>query len=309
MESPSPWPSYLGLSRAEIVERRDGMLAELSSCQACPRRCRADRRQRSPSCGIGRQTRVSAAFPHHGEEDCLRGSGGSGTIFFSGCNLSCVFCQNADTSDRRAGREVGAGGIARLMLALQQQGCHNINLVTPEHVVPQILEALPFAIDGGLELPIVYNSSGYDSEHSLAMLNGIVDIYMPDFKVWTEESAHRYLGARDYPDVARRALAAMHAQVGPLFIETSGVARRGLLVRHLVLPGLLRETREILRFLAGLSPDTYVNLMDQYRPQHRAREHAEIDRLPTQAELREAREAFFASGLRRLDGYTQLWSP
>jgi putative pyruvate formate lyase activating enzyme len=210
---------------------------------------------------------VSSYFPHHGEEDCLRGWNGSGTIFFSWCNLRCVFCQNSDISHRGEGVEVRPERLASMMLHLQSLGCHNINLVTPEHVVPQVLEALVLAVEGGLRLPIVYNTSAYDSMESLRLLDGVVDIYMPDFKIWDPEKAHRYLKARDYPEVARRVIQEMHRQVGVLKFDENGLAKRGVLVRHLLMPGDVAGTEHILRFLAEqVAPDTYVNVMAQYHP-------------------------------------------
>jgi putative pyruvate formate lyase activating enzyme len=244
---------------------------------------------------------VSSFFPHFGEEDCLRGYNGSGTIFFSFCNLKCVFCQNHDTSQAGDGDEVSAEQLAEIMLRLQDSGCHNINFVTPEHVVPQILEALPFAVDRGLRLPIVYNTSAYDSMDSLRWMEGVVDIYMPDFKVWTKESGIRYLKAKDYRDVACRTVAEMHRQVGPLQIGPDGLARRGVLVRHLVMPGLLDEARQIFAFLASLSPDTYLNVMGQYRPEYRAAEYPEIARRPTADEIGRTRELAREAGIRRFD--------
>ena len=218
-------------------------------------------------CRTGRYARVSSYFPHHGEEDCLRGWNGSGTIFFSWCNLRCVFCQNYDISHRGEGVEVHPERLARMMLHLQSLGCHNINFVTPEHVVPQVLEALVIAVEGGLRLPIVYNTSAYDSMESLRLLDGVVDIYMPDFKIWDPEKAHRYLKARDYPEVARRVIKEMHRQVGVLKFDEHGLAKRGVLVRHLVMPGDVAGTEHILRFLAAeVAPDTYVNIMAQYYP-------------------------------------------
>lgn len=252
----------------ELRARAEEAVASLASCRTCPWGCGIDRlRDEKKICHTGRLARVSSYFPHHGEEECLRGWNGSGTIFFARCNLGCVFCQNDDISHRDAGEEIEPEGIARMMLELQLLGCHNINLVTPEHVVPQVLEALELAIGDGLHLPIVYNTSGYDSLDSLRLLHGIVDIYMPDFKLWTEEAAGRYLKCPGYPEAARAALREMHRQVGDLVVSEEGLAERGLLVRHLVMPGLPEETREILRFLAEeISPDTYVNIMDQYRP-------------------------------------------
>jgi len=297
-------PAYLELHATGELARRAGQaVAALSDCVECPRRCRVDRlRDEVQVCGTGRRARLSAAFPHFGEEDCLRGWRGSGTIFFASCSLKCVFCQNHDTSQGDGGREVEAAELAEVMLALQRRGCHNINLVTPEHVVPQLLEALVVAADGGLELPLVYNTSGYDTVETLRRLDGVVDVYMPDFKVWTRESARRYLKAKDYPEVARAALREMHRQVGPLVVDPDGLARRGVLVRHLVMPGLGEETAQIFRFLAEeLSPETYVNVMDQYHPDHQTARTPEIDRRPTGAELERARRDFFAAGLTRID--------
>ena len=215
--------------------------------------------------------RVSSAFAHFGEEDCLRGWQGSGTIFFSGCNLGCVFCQNFEISQLAEGRELDARQLAAAMLRLQEAGCHNINLVTPEHVVPQVLEALLIAIPGGLRLPLVYNTGAYDSLESIRLMEGVVDVYMPDFKLWDPQLCAKYLRARDYAEAARHAIKAMHDQVGELRVDEDGLAVRGVLVRHLVMPGLLEDTRSVLHWLATeLSPDTYVNLMDQYHPAHKA---------------------------------------
>jgi putative pyruvate formate lyase activating enzyme len=252
---------------------------------------------------------VSSAFPHLGEEGCLRGTRGSGTIFFSGCSLRCAFCQNADISWLVTGCEQDAADLAATMLALQERGCHNVNLVTPTHVVPQLIEAVVIAAGLGLRLPIVYNSSGYDRAQTLALLDGVVDVYMPDFKFWRAETAARYASAPDYPDVARRALVEMHRQVGPLRFGEGGLARRGVLVRHLVMPGLTDESRAILEWLAReLSPDTYVNVMAQYRPAWRvgepdgsARRFSEIDRTPRPAEIEAVYEAGREVGLWRFD--------
>ncbi len=261
------WPSYLGLGVAELEARAEQALELLGGrCRVCPRLCKVDRgADERGLCGIGRRAVVASAFPHFGEEDCLRGWRGSGTIFFSGCNLRCVFCQNWDISWHVRGEEVTAPRLAELMLELQALGCHNVNWVTPEHVVPEILEAMPHAVAGGLRLPIVYNTSAYDSLDSLRLMEGVVDIYMPDFKLWTRERARRYLKRADYPDVARETIREMHRQVGDLVLDERGLARRGLLLRHLVMPGLLDETEAILRWVAEeLGPGTYVNLMSQY---------------------------------------------
>jgi putative pyruvate formate lyase activating enzyme len=255
------------LSPAEL-ERRAVEAHELlgERCVVCPRGCKVDRRADIAGlCAIGRHAVVASYFPHFGEEDCLRGRHGSGTIFFSGCNLRCVFCQNHDISWEVRGELVTPERLAEMMLELQAIGCHNINWVTPEHVVPQILEALPLAFARDLELPIVYNTSAYDSLDSLRLMEGIVDVYMPDFKLWTSEAARRYLKRADYPDVARETIVEMNRQVGDLVLDGRGMARRGLIVRHLIMPGLLAETEAILRFVAEeLGTGTYVNLMSQY---------------------------------------------
>ena len=299
-----PWPSYLVLHESgELTRRAQEAVESLASCAVCPRNCRVNRLEdQAQVCNTGRLARVSSCFPHLGEEDCLRGWNGSGTIFFSFCNLKCVFCQNHDVSQEGQGVEVTAAELAGMMLDLQRVGCHNVNFVTPEHVVPQILEALPLAVEGGLHLPIVYNTSAYDSMESLAWLDGVVDIYMPDFKLWEKSSALRYLKAKDYPEAARRVLVEMHRQVGPLQIDESGLARRGVLVRHLVMPGLLEESAEIFRFLCEeLSPESYVNVMGQYRPEFRTAKYPEIHRRPNSSEMSAARRLFREAGLHRID--------
>ena len=255
------------------------------------------------ACYTGRLAAVSSAFPHFGEEDCLRGWRGSGTIFFSRCNLRCVFCQNWDISQQKtAGREVTAEQLAAMMLKLQALGCHNINFVTPEHVAPQIVEALPLAIAGGLRLPLVYNTSAYDALSSLELMKGLVDIYIPDFKFWQPETAMRLARARDYPQVARAAILEMHRQVGDLKLDDRGIARRGLLLRHLVMPGAMAETRAILHWVATeLSTGTWVNLMDQYYPAHRAAEFPQLTRRLRPQEFEEARHVARGENLYRLD--------
>jgi putative pyruvate formate lyase activating enzyme len=265
-----PSPSYLRLGVDELAARAWQALALLGEerCRVCPRLCKVDRlADQKGLCAIGRQAVVASWFPHFGEENCLRGWNGSGTIFFSGCNLRCVFCQNHDISWQVQGERVTPGRLAQMMLELQARGCHNINWVTPEHVVPQILEAVPLAVAGGLRLPIIYNTSAYDSLDSLRLMAGIVDIYMPDFKVWSQPAARRYLRRPEYAEVARRAVKEMARQVGPLVVDHDGLAIRGLLLRHLVMPGMLAETAAVLRFVAEeLGPDTYVDLMAQYYP-------------------------------------------
>ena len=284
-------------------------VGSLESCQACPRRCKVDRLADRPDrlgwCRTGRLARVSSAFAHFGEESCLCGSGGSGTIFFAGCNLHCVFCQNSDISQGASGQPCTAGEIADLMLALQDRRCSNINLVTPEHVVPQVVEAIAEAVDRGLALPIVYNTSAYDSLDSLARLDGLIDIYMPDFKIWSPDNCDRYLNARDYSKHAREAVKEMHRQVGDLRFTSGGLARRGLLVRHLVMPGLLDDSAAILQWLAEkVSRDTFVNIMGQYHPDHLVGTKADydsIDRRPASDEIAQAYALARDAGLWRFD--------
>ncbi|MER3416812.1 MAG: radical SAM protein [Gemmataceae bacterium] len=301
-------PAYLQLDRTCWRQRVERALEELRCCRVCPRHCDVDRlHDRVGVCRTGRYAYVSSFFPHFGEEDGLRGWKGSGTIFFAYCNLKCVFCQNFDISWKAQDSvPCTAEDLARMMLALQRRGCHNINLVTPEHVVPQIIEAIPLAVDMGLRLPIVYNTSSYDSATSLELLDGIVDIYMPDFKFWDRQQARRLVAAEDYPDVARERIKEMHRQVGPLTFDEEGLALRGVLVRHLVMPGHLEETRHIMHFLAReVSPHTYVNIMGQYYPAGRVldqpQRYAEINRRITQQELHEAYRAAREAGLYRFD--------
>jgi putative pyruvate formate lyase activating enzyme len=299
-------PAYMALHRSgELARRAEDALEGLGNCLVCPRDCGVDRlADKTAACKTGRYARVSSYFPHFGEEDCLRGWKGSGTIFFSMCNLRCVFCQNYDISQAGEGAEVRPAQLAMMMLELQAQGCHNINFVTPEHVVPQILEALAIAVEEGLRVPIVYNTSAYDSMDSLRLLDGIVDIYMPDFKFWDERLSLRYLLAKDYAQAASRAIREMHRQVGALKLDEDDLAKRGVLVRHLVMPGSIAGTGEIMRFLAQeLSPDTYLNLMDQYRPAGRVNEEKfeEINRRVTVNELRSALEQAREVGLWRFD--------
>jgi putative pyruvate formate lyase activating enzyme len=300
------WPAYLELHRTgELRRRARDAVERLAHCLVCPRNCGVDRlADKTAACHTGRYAQVASYFPHFGEEDCLRGWNGSGTIFFSMCNLRCVFCQNYDISQAEKGPVARPERLAGMMLELQARGCHNINFVTPEHVVPQILEALPLAVEGGLRLPLVYNTSAYDSMDSLRLLDGIIDIYMPDFKFWDPGLSLRYVKARDYPEAARRSVREMHRQVGPLQLDENGLARRGVLVRHLVMPGGVAGAAEIMRFLADeISPDTYVNIMDQYSPAGRVSgsEFVEIQRRITGSEYQAAREAARQAGLWRFD--------
>ncbi len=299
-------PAYVRLYESgELAERVERALALLADCCFCPRNCHVDRRtDKFAVCKTGRYAVVSSYFAHLGEENCLRGWNGSGTIFFSWCNLRCVFCQNFDISWQGGGRAVAPEELAAMMLRLQERGCHNINFVTPEHVVPQILEALLLAIERGLRLPLVYNTGAYDSLDSIELMDGVVDIYMPDFKFWDPEAARRYLKAPNYPEAARRAIKAMHQQVGDLVLDENGVARRGVLLRHLVMPGGLAGTREIMRWVAReLSPDTYINVMAQYYPAGKVspQQYVEINRPIAGDEFQQALAAARAAGLRRLD--------
>ena len=299
-------PAYLRLYESgELARRVERGRELLRCCTACPRNCRVDRlADKFAVCKTGRYAVVSSYFAHRGEEDCLRGWKGSGTIFFCGCNLRCVFCQNFDISWQLRGAPAPPERLAAMMLELQSEGCHNINFVTPEHVVPQIVEALPRAIAGGLRLPLVYNTGAYDSLESLELMDGLVNIYMPDFKYWDAEMARQYSRAPDYPEVARRAIKEMHRQVGDLVLDENGLARRGLLIRHLVMPGGVAGTREVMRWIAGeLSPNSYVNVMPQYYPAGKVSysEYAEINRHLTPGEYERALDLAWRAGLKRLD--------
>lgn len=253
-------PAYRSLlASGELARRGADALGHLEDCDLCGRYCRINRRQTIAGavCGTGEQAVVASYGPHHGEERCLSGWGGSGTIFFSWCNLRCVFCQNWEISQKGLGREVEPAELASMMLRLQVMGCHNINLVSPSHVVAQIIAAVKIAARGGLRIPLVYNSGGYDSPESLALLDGAIDIYLPDMKYGNSLLARKYSKVRRYVETNRSAVKAMHAQVGDLMLDEQGVARRGLLVRHLVLPHGIAGTEQVLGFLAGeISRDT-----------------------------------------------------
>lgn len=298
-------PRYLQLHlRGELLPRATEALERLAACELCPRRCGVNRLQGELGwCQTGRRALVASYNLHFGEEAPLVGAGGSGTIFFAGCNLSCVFCQNYDIShSTERSRELDAQELARLMLELQAQGASNVNFVTPTHATAQILEALVLAADQGLRLPLVYNCSGYESLDTLRLLDGVVDIYMPDVKFWSSETAAAYCQAPDYPERARAALVEMRRQVGDLVLDGAGLAQSGLLVRHLLMPEGVEEAAQWMRFLAQeLSPETYVNLMEQYRPCGQAARFASINRPPTRAECKAAHDAALAAGLRRLD--------
>jgi putative pyruvate formate lyase activating enzyme len=298
-------PGYRSLrATGELAARAARAYTRLEDCDLCARYCHVNRREsiRGAVCRTGERAVVHSFGPHHGEEDPLRGWNGSGTIFFSWCSLRCVFCQNWEISQRRLGREVEPEELAGMMLALQGKACHNVNLVTPSHVVAQILAAVAIAADQGLRLPLVYNTGGYDSPEALALLDGVVDVYMPDMKYGDSERAHRYSHVRNYWDVNRAAVREMHRQVGDLVIGEDGLASRGLLVRHLVLPGDLANTDAVLAFLAReISPNTYLNLMSQYHPCYRAWDYPPLDRPITPEEYERAVAAAARHGLRRLD--------
>jgi putative pyruvate formate lyase activating enzyme len=298
------YPTYLTLlASGELEERSAALNARLASCDLCPWKCQADRTSSASGvCRNGSLAYLASYGPHLGEEAPLRGWRGSGTIFFSQCNLRCQFCQNYDISQTNAGEAVGTDRLAEVMLTLQEWGCHNINLVSPTHVVPQFVSALLIAARAGLRLPLVYNSGGYDSVKTLQLLDGIVDIYMPDMKYASSAAGSHYSKAKNYPEINQMAVKEMHRQVGDLDINSDGLARRGLLVRHLVLPGGLAGTGEIVSFLVGeISPDTYINIMDQYRPAYNAHLFPMINRPIRQDEHRQAVKMALQGGLHRLD--------
>ena len=296
-------PAYLHLGPDELSRRARAALGRLGACDLCGRRCLADRASGRllGSCRTGTRAVVASWGPHHGEEDPLRGRLGSGTVFFCSCNLACEYCQNFDVSWLGAGEEVGPEALAGIFLDLQEAGCHNVNLVSPTHVLPQVLEALPLAVREGLSLPLVWNTGGYDSVEALSLLDGIVDVYMPDMKYADAETGLALSGVRDYPAVNRAAVKEMHRQVGDLVLDDEGIAVHGLLVRHLVLPGSLAGSGEVFRFLAEeVSSRTFLNVMGQYRPAWRARLHPPLDRRPTPQELFEALRLAARFGLTRL---------
>lgn len=303
-------PAYIRTYETDkhiLEEKVEQALQVLQKCEVCPRNCHINRLENKTAvCRTGRHAYVASAFPHFGEEDCLRGWCGSGTIFFSFCNLKCVFCQNFDISWEGNGMILIPSELAKVMISLQEEGCHNINFVTPEHVVPQIMEAIPLAIEMGLRLPIVYNTSAYDSSHSLEIMDGIVDIYMPDFKFWDRKLSFFYMAAEDYPDVACAAIKEMHRQVGPLTFDENSLALRGVLVRHLVMPNRVAGTRQICRFIVNqISRDTYINIMDQYRPEGRVlkipEKYENINRPTVRAEYEEGLKIACEEGLYRFD--------
>jgi putative pyruvate formate lyase activating enzyme len=288
---------------AEKIRRATGMLTD---CTLCPRECHVDRTAGERGyCRTGEKPFVASWGPHFGEEKPLVGFGGSGTVFFGNCNLGCIFCQNYSISHLGEGREISHETLADVMISLQDAGCHNINFVTPTHQVPAIIVSVRIASGKGLHIPLVYNCGGYESVETLKILEGIFDIYMPDFKYSDEGYALRYSGAVKYPEAARQALKEMHRQVGDLVMDGRGIALRGLLVRHLVLPGGIAGSCEVLRFIAEeISRDTYVNIMDQYHPCYDAYGNPPLDRNVSEKEYSDTIKCAKDAGLRRIDGVT-----
>ncbi len=298
-------PSYIKAHRTgKLADNIKKAYATLENCRLCPRECQVNRlKDEKGTCRTGLSAMVSSFNPHFGEERPLVGRNGSGTIFMTHCNLLCVFCQNWEISHLGEGRKVNSTTLAGMMLDLQRRGCHNINFVTPSHAVPQILDALPAAVEGGLHVPLVYNTGGYDAVESLKLLEGIFDIYMPDFKIWDPEMAREYLKTADYPEKAREAIKEMHRQVGDLTLDEKGIALKGILLRHLVMPGGIAGTRNIMRFIAGeISPNTYVNVMDQYHPCGNAKKYPLLDRAISRDEYEETLMAAHEEGITRLHG-------
>lgn len=294
------YPGYLKLYRSGELRKRVGeAYLAMRSCTLCPRECAVDRLSGEMGfCATGKEAMIASFNDHHGEEPPISGVNGSGTIFFASCNMRCIFCQNYPISQLRHGRKTTPHELARMMLSLQRRGCHNINLVTPSHVVPQFIAALCIAAEDGLKIPIVYNSSGYDGMEALKLLDGIVDIYMPDIKYSSNEAARDVSGAPDYWDRVRPAIREMHRQVGDLELTGDGIAVRGLLIRHLVLPGNLSGTDKAMEFIAGeISKNTYVSLMSQFFPAHKASSHPLLCRPVNREEFQSAADAFHRAGL------------
>lgn len=313
------WPSYLYfkytcmskqfssyqnlLESGELSQRVTEAYTRLTSCNICAHRCEVNRREGEKGiCKTGEKAKVSSYGPHMGEEDPLRGYRGSGTIFFTRCNLRCQYCQNHDISQTDYGNEIDPEELAVLMLELQERGCHNINFVSPSHVVPQIMAGVLIAAQAGLRIPLVYNTGGYDSMATLDLLDGIIDIYMPDMKYADPQIAERYSKIPNYPQVNQAAVKKMHSQVGDLKLDKEGIAIRGMLIRHLILPNNLAGTDKIIKFIVEeISPDTYLNLMDQYRPAYRAHLYPDLDRRITNDEYHRAVFLAEENGINRLD--------
>lgn len=313
-------PSYLKLTKQELKKRADQAWGLLLSCRVCPRKCKVNRiTGKEGWCEMGAKPVINSFHFHFGEEAPLVGSSrpvkgkasrhGSGTIFFSSCNLACRYCQNYEISHYKLGQKTEIRDLAKMMLILQNKGCHNINFVSPTIWVPQILKALAIAVDKGLSIPLVYNSGGYDAVKTLKLLDNIVDIYMPDIKYSNNKIAKKYSLVNNYWEVAKKAVREMHSQVGDLMIDENGIAGRGLIVRHLILPNNLAGTEKVMRFLAAVSKDTYLNIMDQYHPVHEAGILHEINRRITTDEYRQAVEIAKTKGLHRFDKEFKFLQP
>ena len=300
-------PPYIKLNKTGEIKRRIRILNNiLRKCELCPRRCQVNRLKGEIGfCRAGERLMVSSVFPHFGEEAPLVGSRGSGTIFLTHCNLQCIFCQNYDISHQGHGEIISSEQLAYYMHTLQERGCHNINFVTPTHYLPQIVSSLPYAIDHGLHIPLVYNCGGYESLESIKLLDGIIDIYMPDVKFADRKAAEKYAQAPDYPEVVKKALKEMHQQVGDFYINKEGIAERGLLIRHLVMPEGLAGTRNLMHFIATeISPHTYVNVMSQFHPEYKAFDYPELSRVITHQEYSEAIDSTKKEGLHK--GFSQV---
>lgn len=304
--------AYLDLYESgELFKRIRAAYRLMERCQVCARRCGAERLagKKGKYCLTGLLPMVSAYHPHFGEERCLAGDHGSGTIFITSCSLRCVFCQNWEISHLMQGEEITLERFGEMMIELQEIGCHNINFVTPTHVVPLILAALPYAIERGLRIPLVYNTGGYDTVEALRLLDGVFDIYLPDLKFSDPKVAKRLCKAEDYPEVSQNAVKEMHRQTGDLVLDDKGIAQRGLIIRHLIMPGGLAGTREVMRFIAKeISTNSYVNIMDQYWPYGDAYQYPEINRRITSAEYEEAIRLAHEEGLYRLDSETNIFT-
>jgi putative pyruvate formate lyase activating enzyme len=293
------YPSYLEpYNNGNLNKLIEKTFKLLESCCICPRRCKVNRlKDEKGYCKTGLKPRVCSFMPHHGEEPPISGTQGSGTIFFSWCNMACVYCQNYEFSQLGQGREVEFEELAQFMLTLQKLGCHNINLVTPAHVMPQILKALEIAISNGLKIPLVYNTGGYELPQIIELLKAIVDIYLPDMRYADNDMATKYSDAPDYPKYNQESVIQMHRQVGVAKIE-KGIIKRGLVIRHLVLPDNISGTDKIMKFIAEeVSKDTYISLMSQYIPYYKAREFKEISRRITYKEYADARQIMQKYGL------------
>lgn len=300
----SAYPAYMRLlDTGELTLRTSSAWDILKHCTLCPWECGVDRTGgEMGECQTSSTARVYSYMPHHGEEHPLRGRHGSGTIFFSGCNMHCQFCQNADISQENYGMQVSSDKISAMMLDLQTRGCHNINLVSPTHVIPQILDALLIATKKGLSLPFIYNTGGYDALNTLKLLDGVIDIYLPDMKYADGETAKKYSHIPDYPYHNQKAIKEIHRQVGDLELDNNGIAVRGLLVRHLVLPSNISGTKEVMGFLSqNISVNTYVNIMDQYRPEYHARQFPELFRRVSVDEFQAAVDLAIDCGIKRID--------